>query len=97
VSSVSREELVARLAEVSRVTSVRQEHRDRAVPLQQLSLEVTEHDRERARDTVAELERLGVFQPPGDEPPEPSEPRPTRPARDTVTDLWGQPLTRRRR
>jgi hypothetical protein len=31
------------------------------VPLSELSLEVTDHDRERAEDTVAELERLGVY------------------------------------
>jgi hypothetical protein len=61
LSGISRPELVARLAEVSHLTYVRQKNRDHGVPLQELSLEVTDHDRERAEDTVAELERLGVY------------------------------------
>jgi hypothetical protein len=42
---------------------MRQKHRDQGVPLEQLEVDVTEHDRERAEDTVAELERLGVCRP----------------------------------
>jgi len=40
---------------------VRQKNRAYGVPLSELSLEVTDHDRERAEDVVAELERLGVY------------------------------------
>lgn len=40
---------------------MRQKNRDQGVPLDKLGAEVTEHDRERAEDTVAELERLGVY------------------------------------
>jgi hypothetical protein len=54
---------------VSHLTYVRQKNRDHGVPLSELSLEVTDHDRERAEDTVAELERLGVYQGSGAESP----------------------------
>jgi hypothetical protein len=59
--SIPRDELVRRLAEVSHLSYVRQKNRDHGVPLSELSLEVTDHDRERAEDVVAELERLGVY------------------------------------
>jgi hypothetical protein len=45
---ISRDELVRRLAEVSHLTYVRQKNRDHGVPLSELSLQVTDHDRERA-------------------------------------------------
>ena len=111
---VSRAELVARLAEVSHLTYVRQKNRDHGVPLSELSLAVTDHDRERAEDTVAELERLGVYRgaqvaaepaariEPAPEPPEPQPPVDPEPGRskltgEPVTDIWGQPLSSRRR
>ncbi len=105
---MSRDELVRRLAEVSHLTDVRQKNRDHGVPLSELSLEVTDHDRERAEDTVAELERLGVYRESGvgpqradPEPPPVAEPTPSEaPASDSprqqVTDLWGNPLASRR-
>jgi hypothetical protein len=46
---------------VSHLSYVRQKNRDHGVPLSELSLQVTDHDRERAEDTVSELERLGVY------------------------------------
>jgi hypothetical protein len=105
--AISREELVRRLAEVSHLSYVRQKNRDHGVPLAELSLDVTDHDRERAQDIVAELERLGVYRaepgvrqqpdtesPPQPEPPEPPQPQPQR---KTVTDLWGNPITGRKR
>jgi hypothetical protein len=46
---------------VSHLSYVRQKNRDHGVPLSELSLQVTDHDRERAEDAVAELERLGVY------------------------------------
>ena len=107
--SISRDDLVRRLAEISHLTYVRQKNRDHGVPLAQLSLEVTDHDRERAEDTVAELERLGVYReavpgpaPEDREPPEPLEPEPDvdappRKEPKPVTDLWGNPIARRRR
>jgi hypothetical protein len=107
--SISRDELVRRLAEVSHLTYVRQKNRDHGVPLSELSLEVTDHDRERAEDTVAELERLGVYrrswagaQPAERAPTQVTEPTPseapaTQSPRQQVTDLWGNPLSSRRR
>lgn len=41
---------------------MRQKSRDHGVPLVLLSQEVTEHDIERARDVVDELERLGLLE-----------------------------------
>lgn len=41
---------------------MRQKSRDHGVPLALLSQEVTEHDIERARDVVDELERLGLLE-----------------------------------
>jgi hypothetical protein len=89
---------------VSHLTYVRQKSRDHGVPLEELTLDVTDHDRERAEDTVAELERLGVY-PESilDQPAaasEPSEPPETaaspRKKRQPVTDIWGKPITRRK-
>ena len=60
-NTYDRQELVRRLAEVSHDTWRRQKHRDHGVPLEELGLEVTDHDLERAEDTVKELERLGLL------------------------------------
>ena len=102
--SISRDELVRRLAEVSHLSYVRQKSRDHGVPLEELTLDVTDHDRERAEDAVAELERLGVYrepilgqQPEDREPSEPPEPDASpRWKRQSVTDLWGNPITKHR-
>jgi len=67
VPDVPRDELVDRLAAVSHRTWMRQKHRDQGVPLDELGTDVTDHDRERAEDTVAELERLGLY--PAEPPP----------------------------
>jgi hypothetical protein len=107
--AISRSELVRRLAEVSHLTYVRQKNRDHGVPLNELTLEVTDHDRERAEDIVAELERLGVYgesgaaqapEEPGPAPaPEPTEsadpPPRSRWKGQTVTDIWGKPIAKR--
>jgi hypothetical protein len=103
---ISREELVRRLAEVSHLTYIRQKNRDHGVPLDELTLDVTDHDRERAEDTVTELERLGVYREPlaGEQPDdgEPSDPPEadvspqTKSRREQVTDIWGNPLGKRR-
>jgi hypothetical protein len=102
--AISRDELVRRLAEVSHLTYVRQKSRDHGVPLQELTLEVTDHDRERAEDIVAELERLGVYgqAAPGQAPAAPESAEtdtgpPSRQKRQPVTDLWGNPIASRRR
>jgi hypothetical protein len=55
---LSREDLVERLAEVSHRTWMRQAERDKGQT--DLDPAVAPHDRERAEDTVAELERLGI-------------------------------------
>jgi hypothetical protein len=89
------------LAEVSHLTYVRQKNRDQGVPLQELTLDVTDHDRERAEDMVAELERLGVFQtsalgrePDQSEPPgSAAPPPPPESKRQRLTDIWGYPIT----
>jgi hypothetical protein len=60
---ISRSELVERLAAVSHESWMRQKHRDQGFPLDQLEPNVTDHDRERAEDAVAELERLRLFPP----------------------------------
>ena len=101
MSGISRDELVRRLAEVSRLTYVRQKNRDHDVPLEELSLAVTDHDRERAEDTVAELERLGVYPAlvPGQESDDrvlPEAGAPAQPSARPVTDIWGNPITRRK-
>jgi hypothetical protein len=99
---INRDELVQRLAEISHLTYVRQKNRDQGVPLQELTLDVTDHDRERAEDMVAELERLGVFQPsasgPAAEQREPSAadpPPPPASRRQALTDIWGYPIAGR--
>jgi hypothetical protein len=58
---VTRDELVRRLAEVSHTTWIRQKVRDQGAVEADLSVEVHEHDLERAEDTVQELERLGLW------------------------------------
>jgi hypothetical protein len=58
--ALPRAELVRRLAEVSHRSWMRQAHRDKGIPFEDLIPDVTEHDLERAEDTVRELERLGV-------------------------------------
>jgi hypothetical protein len=58
---MTREELVERLAEVSHATWMRHRSRDQGVSPEELDAGVTEHDRERAEDIVAELERLGIL------------------------------------
>jgi hypothetical protein len=103
VSDISRDELVTRLAEVSHRTYMRQKLRDHGVPLEEITPEVTDHDRERAEDIVAELERLGVY--PGSTSPQRLEDRdtpeegaspPAQSRRGPVTDIWGNPLSKRR-
>ena len=58
---MTREALVERLAEVSHATWMLQKSRDQGVPFEEIDPAVTDHDRERAEATVAELERLGVL------------------------------------
>lgn len=58
---MTHEALVQRLAQISHETWRRQKHRDHGVPLEDLGTEVTDHDLERAQDTVRELETLGVL------------------------------------
>jgi len=60
---LTREALVGALAEVSHASWMRQKSRDEGVPWEDLIVEVTDHDCERAEDAVAELERLGVWPP----------------------------------
>jgi hypothetical protein len=60
-AKLSREELVARLAEISHRTWMRQKERDRGVPGASLDPAVTEHDLERSEDIVQELEQLGLW------------------------------------
>jgi hypothetical protein len=60
---MKRTELVQRLAEVSHSTWMRQKVRDQGADAAALSPDVHPHDLERAEDTVAELERLGVLGP----------------------------------
>ena len=62
-ATLTREMLVSALAEVSHASWMRQKSRDQGVPWEDLIEEVTDHDRERAEDAVAELERLGVWPP----------------------------------
>jgi hypothetical protein len=57
----TREQVVERLAEVSHTTWMRQKERDQGVPRAELDPDPTDHDRERAEDAVAELERMGVL------------------------------------
>lgn len=64
---IVRDELVRRLAAVSHETWMRQKHRDQGVPLDEIPSDVTDHDLERAEDTVTELEGLGIYPPPGNQ------------------------------
>jgi hypothetical protein len=59
---ITREDLVNKLAEVSHATYLRQKAR-KDPPADATGQEVTAHDRERAEDTVQELERLGIWPP----------------------------------
>ena len=61
--SLTRDELVLRLAAVSHRTWLRQKERDQGADPAALPPGVTDHDLERAEDTVAELERLGLWPP----------------------------------
>jgi hypothetical protein len=60
-AKLSREELVARLAEISHRTWMRQKERDQGVPRASLDPAVTGHDLERSEDIVQELEQLGLW------------------------------------
>ena len=60
---LARDELVRRLADVSHKTWIRQKIRDQGAIESELSVEVHDHDLERAEDTVQELERLGLWPP----------------------------------
>jgi hypothetical protein len=51
------------LAEVSHRTYNRQAFREKKKTEAELSPDVTDHDLERAEDTVQELERLGIWPP----------------------------------
>jgi hypothetical protein len=58
---LTRDELVRRLAEVSHRTWIRQKARDEGVAEASLPVAVTDHDLERAEETVQELEQLGLW------------------------------------
>jgi hypothetical protein len=58
---MTRDQLVGRLAEISHETRIRQVVRDKGAKAEDLPQDVTDHDLERAQDTVRELERLGVL------------------------------------
>jgi hypothetical protein len=60
---LTRDELVRRLAQVSHKTWIKQKVRDQGALEVDLSVEVAEHDLERAEDAVRELERLGIWPP----------------------------------
>jgi hypothetical protein len=60
-NELTRDELVRCLAEVSHATWIKQKVRDQGAVEADLSVEVTEHDLERAEHAVRELERLGVW------------------------------------
>jgi hypothetical protein len=61
---LTREQLVRHLAEVSHRTYIRQAVRDKEKDEAEFSTDVTDHDLERAEDTVQELERLGIWSAP---------------------------------
>ena len=83
---------------MSHLSYVRQKNRDHGVPLDELTLDVTDHDRERAEDIVVELERLGVYHESASAgEPEPTPPPPAKQRREPVTDIWGNPITPRKR
>ena len=60
---VTREELVGHLAIVSHKSWIKQKVRDQGANEDELSVEVADHDLERADDAVQELERLGIWPP----------------------------------
>jgi hypothetical protein len=60
---LTREQLVQRLAEVSHRIWMRQKAEALRKQLESIPADVTEHDRERAEETVQELERLGLWPP----------------------------------
>lgn len=62
-TALSGAELVSLLAEVSHLTWMRQAAPDKGLCYQQLDPNPTDHDRERAEETIAELERLGLLHP----------------------------------
>jgi hypothetical protein len=59
--ALSRSELITRLAEVSHFSWMRQAARDKQdVVYRELDPRPTQHDRERAKDALSELERVGL-------------------------------------
>ena len=56
-------DLACLLAEVSHFTWMRQAARDKGLCYTQLDPTPTDHDRERAEETIAELERIGLLHP----------------------------------
>jgi hypothetical protein len=58
---LTREGLVARLAEISHHTWMRQKERDQGAPRTTLDPAVSKHDLERSEDIVQELEQLGLW------------------------------------
>jgi hypothetical protein len=60
-SQLKRDDLIAELAHTSHQTWMRQTAHDRGIPIQQLGGVPTDDDRQRATDTVAALERLGLY------------------------------------
>jgi hypothetical protein len=60
---MTRQELVEVLAEVSHKTWRRQKAKDTGVAVEDLPTEITAHDRERAEDTVRQLEELRLLAP----------------------------------
>ena len=62
-AGISRDDLPESLPAVSHRTWTRQKSRDQGVAVDKLDPNVIDHDRERAEDTVDELERLGVLRP----------------------------------
>jgi hypothetical protein len=61
VTSITRAELVERLARLSHETWMLHANRDKHIAWEELPPDVHPHDRERAEATVTELERLGVL------------------------------------
>jgi len=59
--SMTRSELVHRLACVSHETWMRQKSRDQGVPYESLDPQAAEHDLERAEDIVKELEKMSLW------------------------------------
>jgi hypothetical protein len=60
-TAIPRDALISSLSEVSHLTWMRQTSRDKGLCYEQLDPTPTDHDRERADETVTELERLGVL------------------------------------